>query len=214
MTLLLDSADLGDVTRAAELGLVRGVTTNPTLMRKVTDDPLRHLGALLHEVDLPDVYYQPSGAYGPLLPEAEKAWALDERRVVLKLPTTTAGVVVAAAMVRRGGRVSLTAAQSPTAMVVAESVGAVSVIPYLDRAQRDLRTDPHLVRALAAVRRGTTGIVAASVKSPGQVLQAFDEGADAVTAGLDVLSGLLAHPAGLEAERAFADEFADSGEEA
>ena len=207
MALLVDSADLRDAARAAELGFVQGVTTNPTLMRKITDDPLRHLGALLAAVELPHIYYQPCGQYGSALLEAEKAWAQDEERVVLKVPATPTGAALAGTLVRRGAAVSLTAAQSPQAMIVAESIGCASVIPYVDRAQRDLRTDSHLVQALATARRGSTAIVAASVKSPGQLLQAWSDGADSVTAPMDVLEGLLAHPASLEAEYAFAAEY-------
>jgi transaldolase len=207
MSILLDSASLSDATAAAGLGFVRGVTTNPTLMRSETADPLGRLAELLATVDFAEIYYQPTGAYGPLREEAEKAFRLDDQRVVLKLPATPDGVALAGAAVRLGARVSLTAAQSPQAMVVAESIGATAGIPYVDRAQRDLRVGPDLVRALARVRRGPTRIVAASVKSAGQLLQAYEDGADAVTAPLAVLETLLHHPAALEAEHAFAAEY-------
>ena len=208
-TILLDSADPTDVAAAVELGFVRGVTTNPTLMRKVTDDPVRHAGELLSRFDVPVVYYQPTGAGDPA-DEAREVWALDKDRVVVKLPATPGGVAVAAGLVRDGVRVSLTAAQSAQAMIVAESVGCASVIPYVDRAQRDQRTDNHLVRALARVRRGPTAIVAASIKSTGQLSQAVEDGADAVSAPLPVLTAILTHPAALEAELAFAAEYPGS----
>jgi transaldolase len=207
MTILLDSASLSDAAAAAGLGFVRGITTNPTLMRAQTTDPLGRLADLLATVDFADIFYQPTGAYGPLREEAEKAFGLDEERVVLKLPATPDGAALAGATARLGARVSLTAAQAAQAMVVAESIGATAVIPYVDRAQRDLRVETRLVRALARVRRGPTRIVAASVKSPGQLLQAYEDGADAVTAPLPVLEDLLRHPAALEAEHAFAAEY-------
>ncbi len=207
MSIILDSANLDDAVRAAQLGFIRGITTNPSLMRRETDDPLGQLGRLLKSVDLSEIFYQPTGAYGAMESEAAKAWSLDEARVVLKLPATPAGVVVAAEMVRRGAKVSLTAVQSPHAMIVAESVGCVAVIPYLDRSLRDLGTDQHLIASMARVRRGSTRIVAASVKSVGQFLWAFHEGADAVTAPLSVLEELLTHPASTAAERQFAEEY-------
>lgn len=207
MGILLDSASVDDAIRAADLGFVRGITTNPTLMRRETADPLRQAAELLRTVAFPEVYYQPTGAYGPLRQEAEKAFALDEERVVLKLAATNDGVALAGAMVGLGARVALTAAQAPHAMAVAESIGAVAVIPYVDRALRDLRTDARLIQSLVRIRRGSTRIVAASVKNAGQFLQAYQDGADAVTAPLPVLEGLLGHPAGLEAERDFASEY-------
>lgn len=207
MALLLDSADLNDVSAAAGLGFVTGVTTNPTLLRQVTAEPVKHLAELLGATDVPDVYYQPTGAHGDLLDEALEAWTLDPERIVLKVPATPGGAVLAARLVARGARVSLTAAQSPNAMIVAEAIGCASVIPYVDRAWRDPRIGNDLVRSLAGVRRGATLIVAASVKNAGQFTQAFADGADAVTAPLSVLEQVLNHPAGLEAEQAFAGEY-------
>jgi transaldolase len=107
----------------------------------------------------------------------------------------------------RGIRVSITAAQMPTAMIIAEATGCEAVIPYVDRAWRDERTENHLVKALARVRRGDTRIIAASVKNIGQFVEAFADGADGVSAPLAVLESLLSHPAALEAERAFLEEY-------
>ncbi|MFC4117848.1 transaldolase family protein [Nonomuraea zeae] len=213
MGLYLDSAGLDDAAAAAGLGFVRGITTNPTLMRKETGDPLRHLRDLLAAVDLPEIYYQPTGAYGALQEEAEEAWSADKDRVVLKLPATPGGAALAGTLVRQGARVALTAAQTPHAMIVAESMGCAAVIPYLDRAVRDLRTDAELIRSLAGLRRGSTRVIAASVKNAGQVLQAFASGADAVTTPLQVLRELLRHPASIEAELAFAQEYRTAGKE-
>ena len=58
----LDSANQDDVRTAKEAGLIRGVTTNPALMRKFTDDPLRHCSDLLAKIDQLEFYYQPSGS--------------------------------------------------------------------------------------------------------------------------------------------------------
>jgi transaldolase len=207
MTVLLDSADLNDVSAAAALGFVTGVTTNPTLLRQVTDDPLEHAAELLAATDFPEVYYQPTGAHGELFDEALQAWKLAPERIVLKVPATPDGAVLARRLVREGVTVSLTAAQSPNAMIIAEAVGAASVIPYVDRAWRDPRIGNDLVRQLAGLRRKNTRVVAASVKNAGQFTQAFADGADAVTAPLSVLTQVLVHPAALEAEQAFAGEY-------
>lgn len=205
--ILLDSANLDDIARARALGFVRGVTTNPTLMRKEADDPRRHLERIAAAVEPLELFYQPTGAQASLADEADAVFRLD-RRIVLKLPATPDGVALAGAMVGRGAAVALTAVQSAPAMIVAEAIGCTAVIPYVDRALRDVRTDPQLVSALARLRRRReTRIVAASIKSVGQFVTAFLDGADAVTAPLAVLEALLAHPAALEAERQFAAEY-------
>jgi transaldolase len=208
MTILLDSASLEDISRATALGFVRGITTNPTLLRKETDDPLGHAVRILRAAEVPEFYYQPTGAYGSLREEAERAFRLDPARVVLKLPATPEGAALAGTMVRQGARVALTAVQSPQAMIVAEAIGCVAVIPYVDRALRDLRSARRLVAALAEIRRRReTRIVAASIKNVGQFADAFCDGADAVTAPLAVLEALLSHPAALEADQQFAGEY-------
>ncbi|HEY7104333.1 MAG TPA: transaldolase family protein [Mycobacteriales bacterium] len=207
MAIYLDSADPDDLVTATEMGFVTGVTTNPSLMHAATEDPLKHAAQLLAAADLVEFFYQPTGAYGSPLDEALAARDLDPQRVVLKLMATPAGVRLAGTLVARGARVALTAAQTPVTMAVAEAAGCVAVIPYVDRAWRDGRTESHLVRALAELRRSGTRIVAASVKNVGQLTQAFVDGADAVSAPLDVLEQVLDHPAGVEAEQAFAAEY-------
>ncbi|MFI6292809.1 transaldolase family protein [Nonomuraea sp. NPDC050790] len=210
MNIYLDSARKEDAEAAVRLGFVGGMTTNPTLMRKVTDDPLQHAKELLAATDFAEFYYQPSGRYASALEEAETAWSLDPDRVVLKIPATPGGATLARHLRDRNVPVALTAAQSPSTMAVAEALGCLAVIPYLDRAWRDQRTPSDLVARLAATRRKNTRIVAASVKHAGQFAAAFAEGADAVTAPLAVLEELLAHPAALEAERAFAAEYGEA----
>lgn len=207
MAIYLDSADPDDLATAAEMGFVTGVTTNPTLMHAATEDPLKHAAQLLAAAELVEFFYQPTGAYGSALEEALAARDLDPERVVLKLMATPAGLRLAGILVAKGARVALTAAQTPVTMAVAEAAGCVAVIPYVDRAWRDARTESHLVRALAGVRRADTRIVAASIKNVGQLTQAFVDGADTVSAPLDVLRQVLDHPAPGEAEQAFAAEF-------
>ncbi len=203
MTFLLDSADIDDVKRASDLGYVTGLTTNPTLMRASTDRPLDHLARILQATNLPAVYYQPTGIYGSQYEESLAARDLDAKRVVIKLSPTSAGVTIARRLSAANIPTALTAAQSPSAMLLAETIGCCCVIPYVDRGNRDARVGDNLVRRLATVRRGKTLILAASVKSVAQVAQAFLEGADAVTTSLSVLAELTAFPPSVEADETF-----------
>lgn len=210
MTILLDSASLEEAQAAAKLGFVQGITTNPTLMRKETTEPLSHLAALLERFAAGDVYYQPTGVLGDPVSEAGRAWELDPERVILKLLATPTGVASAVELMRRGARVALTAAQTPQAMAVACAIGCIAVIPYVDRATRDPSTTPRLVAELATIRNADVRIVAASIKSIGQLVEALHDGADAVSAPLTVLTELLRHPATLSVQEDFASVFADS----
>jgi transaldolase len=204
MTILLDSALADEAEAAHTLGFVQGITTNPLLMRAATNDPLEHLGVLLGKFPAGDVYYQPCGLYGDPLSEAERAWKMAPDRVTIKILATLDGAKMAAELTRQGASVALTAAQSPAVMAVARSLGAMAVIPYVDRAMRDQRTDRDLVAALARLRRPPVRIIAASIKNVGQLVGALNDGADAVSAPLAVLVDLVSHPATEDAARAFA----------
>jgi transaldolase len=145
----LDSASLSDIAAAMESGFVTGVTTNPKLMRIETFDPLAHLRRILKEFDAIDVYYQPTGYDEDHQSEASTAVSIASDRVVVKVPATTRGIALASNLITQGARVSLTAAQYPEAMLLAEAAGCESVIPYVDRAQRDPSVPSRLVASLA-----------------------------------------------------------------
>ncbi len=206
MAILLDSASLDDAAAAAALGFVRGITTNPALMARETKQPLAHLEQLLQVVAEGPVCYQPTrpGA-ADMEREAREALALDPARVVAKLPATLEAVSLAARLHDEGYRCALTAVYAPAQALLAHEAGCAWVIPYVDRAAR--HSAGHVVEELAAVleRLGSeTRVLAASLKTPVQVTDAVLDGADDITAPLDVIRALPAHPLTESAVREFA----------
>jgi transaldolase len=106
-----------------------------------------------------------------------------------------------------GIRCALTAVYSPAQALLAHEVGCVWVIPYVDRAARHSDGSMAGVEALAAILtrlQSSTRILAASLKTTSQVVDAILHGAHDVTAPLDVLRGLPAHPLTESAVREFA----------
>jgi transaldolase len=202
MTLFLDSADLGDIASIEAMGIIRGITMNPTLLRPHTDDPLKHLRTVL-DVFPGQVMYQPTKVDRDPLGEALRAHEFDSKRVIAKIPVTQVDLPVAAELVRRGVPVALTAALVSSHMLVCEAIGGTYLIPYVDRAARDPRCTPHLVREMALVRRGPVTIVAASIKSAAQALEARVEGADVISAPATVIRDLINNPMSEEAARDF-----------
>lgn len=206
MAILLDSASLDEAAAAAALGFVRGVTTNPALMAKATQEPLAHLEQLLQVFAQGPVCYQPTRP-GPaeMEREAREALALDPSRVVAKLPATLEAISLAARLHDEGYRCALTAVYSPAQALLAHEAGCAWVIPYVDRAAR--HSAGHVVEELAAVleRVGSeTRVLAASLKTSQQVTDAVLDGADDITAPLDVIRALPAHPLTESAVREFA----------
>ena len=206
MAILLDSASVEDAEAAAELGFVHGITTNPALMARATKQPLAHLERLLVAFPNGPVCYQPTRtSYADMDDEARAAAALAPDRVVAKLPATLDAIRLAAALTDDGIRCALTAVYSPAQALLAHEVGCVWVIPYVDRAAR--HSADGVVASLAAVLtrlQSSTRILAASLKSAPQVVDSILHGAHDITAPLDVLRGLPAHPLTESAVREFA----------
>ena len=206
MTILLDSASLEDAAQAAALAFVRGITTNPALMARETREPLAHLERLLGVFPGGPVCYQPTRTpAGEMEREAREALALDPARVVAKLPATLEAATLAARLHDDGFRCALTAVYSPAQALLAHEAGCAWIIPYADRAAR--HSAGHVVEELWAVleRLGSeTRVMAASLKTAQQVTDAILDGADDVTAPLDVIRALPAHPLTESAVREFA----------
>jgi len=206
MAILLDSASIDDAAAAAELGFVHGITTNPALMAKATKEPLAHLERLLTAFPSGPICYQPTRtSYAEMDDEARAAAAIAPARVVAKLPATLEAITLAAALKQDGIRCALTAVYSPAQALLAHETGCVWVIPYVDRAAR--HSAGHVIEELAAVLarvRSGTRILAASLKTSQQVVDAVIAGAQDITAPLDVLRGLPAHPLTESAVREFA----------
>ena len=207
MAVLLDSASLEDAATAAELGFVSGITTNPTLMARETAQPLAHLDGLLAVFPRGPICYQPtSSTFSEILDEARAASALAPQRIVIKLPATLEAIRVATPLVGDGVSCALTAVYSPAQALLAHETGCKWVIPYVDRAARQ-SVGGLVVDALAAILerlQSGTRILAASLKSAPQVVDAILHGAHDITAPLDVLLGLPAHPLTESAVREFA----------
>jgi len=208
MAILLDSASVDDAASASELGFVTGITTNPALMARETKEPLTHLERLLAAFPSGPVCYQPTRtSYAEMKDEARAAAALAPDRVVAKLPATLDAVKLAAALTDDGIRCALTAVYSPAQALLAHEVGCVWVIPYVDRATRHSVGGLVVVDALAAILarlQSSTRILAASLKSGPQVVDSILHGAHDITASLEVLRGLPAHPLTESAVRQFA----------
>ncbi len=208
MAVLLDSASVDDAAAAAELGFVHGITTNPALMARETKEPLAHLERLLAAFPSGPICYQPTRtSYAEMNDEARAAAALAPDRVVAKLPATLDAIKLAAALTDDGIRCALTAVYSPAQALLAHEVGCVWIIPYVDRAARHSDGGLAVVDSLAAILarlQSSTRILAASLKSSPQVVDSILHGSHDITAPLEVLRGLPAHPLTESAVREFA----------
>ncbi len=152
MTILLDSASIDDAVAAAELGFVRGITTNPALMARETKEPLAHLERLLAAFPDGPVCYQPTRtSFEAMQDEARAAASLAPDRVVAKLPATLDAVRLAVVLKGEGIGCALTAVYSPAQALLAHEAGCIWIIPYVDRAARHSDGGLTVVDSLAAM---------------------------------------------------------------
>ncbi|HEX5642978.1 MAG TPA: transaldolase family protein [Thermoleophilia bacterium] len=206
MAILLDSASLDDAAAAARLGFVRGITTNPALMARETKEPLAHLARLLEAFPGGPICYQPTRSdHVAMAEQARAAAALAPDRVVAKLPATLEAITLAVELREEGIDSALTAVYSPAQALLAHEAGCMWIIPYVDRAARH-SAGAVVVEQAAILEQldSPTRILAASLKTAPQVVESILDGAHDITAPLDVLRALPAHPLTESAVREFA----------
>lgn len=193
---MLDSASLRDVERASVLGLLSGITTNPSLLRKEGAPPLEQLSDLLDTAEVP-VFFQPTEANTQVArDQLAQARALDPDRVRAKLPFSDAYLPLIGEASDEGLPFAVTAVYSLGQAVAASELGAGWIIPYVDRARRLLEDGETLLSRLRALLDridSPTKILAASIKSPQQAEAAFLDGADLLTLPANVLAELPRH---------------------
>ena len=202
----LDSAHPEDAREASQLGFVAGVTTNPSLVAKVGDEPLAVLAEVLAAFPGP-VFYQPaSSEVNPAEEEARRAFASSPGQVTIKLPARGDFARLAARLTAAEVPCALTAVYTPAQALVARAAGCRWVIPYFDRARRLMPEVDSVVAELAsALATDPAGprILAASVKSPEQAVRVLADGAAAASVPLAVLRELPEHELSLAAIREF-----------
>lgn len=218
MALYVDSAYVEEVAQIAAAYPVTGVTTNPTLrlaafergQRLSEEDLLREL---LRVVPGP-VFMQPAApdAEG-LIAQATQLANLDSARVVIKLPANSAGLAATLPLGRAGVRFALTAVYAPAQAYAGAMAGAEWLIPYFDRMRRSgldpeqRLTDMHSLLASQTLPANTR-ILAASLKSAEDIVQALLAGADDITAPPDVIRALAEDPLSQAAIAHFDDDAA------
>lgn len=190
MQLLLDSAILDEARQAAEWGWVSGATTNPTLLAKSSLPPaktLKELGRLFKG----QIFYQLTGeSVETMQKEAALAADILGGQLVLKIPATELGFQAAA---RLSGEytVAITSLYTPAQALAAHAAGARYALYYHNRAKRLLPDGAELASRLTqALAQTDTQVVAASLKSPEELIESRMSGVPILSAPLNVLAAL------------------------
>jgi len=206
MSLFLDSAVAADARQAMALGFVSGITTNPALLAKTGREPADVIAELADICPGP-IFYQLNA---PTLEqrEAEARRILGLRpNIALKIAMTTENLALAAKFTQEGVEVGMTASYSAAQTYLTCEAGVAYSIAYVNRSTRLQGDGLALVAQMRAVVDACdteTTIMVASLKSPGEVVQAVAAGAHHVTIPLPLLLEMGNHPLSDQAIAEFA----------
>jgi TalC/MipB family fructose-6-phosphate aldolase len=199
MALYVDSAYLKDVEEICTAFPVAGVTTNPAILLAAIerDQRLSDVEVLRHLLDLCSgpVFMQPTASDAEGLRAAAQRYVeVDPARVVLKLPMNAVGMKAAMLLARENTQFSFTAVATVAQAYCGMLAGSAWIIPYFGRLRRSGVDPCQVIADIARVmssQMGAARILAASVKSPGDVVEATLAGAHDVTAPPEVIRTLI-----------------------
>ncbi|MDX1566721.1 MAG: fructose-6-phosphate aldolase [Longimicrobiales bacterium] len=218
MKIFLDTADVDEIRRAADAGLIDGVTTNPSLMAKfLADDeePADHFLRICEAVDGP-VSAEVVAIEADAMVDEGKRLAEIHDNIVVKCPLTEDGLVACSRLRAEDIRVNVTLCFSPSQALLAAKAGATYISPFLGRID-DISGDG--IDLLAQIRQiydnydVDTEILAASLRHPRHFVESALIGADVATLPVKVLYQLLQHPKTDEGLESFLADWKGLGKE-
>jgi transaldolase len=196
MKLFVDTSSVKDIKALAELGIIDGVTTNPSLMAKEGGDPRQILKEICRIVQGPVSGEVVATDAEGMIREGRELAALDPH-VVVKVPFTREGVKACKALSSEGTPVNVTLIFSATQALLAAKVGASYVSPFVGRLD-DIATDGmHLIEEIVEIFDNYefgTEVLVASCRHPIHIVTAARLGADICTCPPAVLDQLFKHP--------------------
>jgi len=200
MKFFIDTANLNQIKEANELGILDGVTTNPSLMAKEGikghDAVFNHYKTICEMVNGDISAEVVSTDFATIIEEGKKLAAIHSN-IVVKVPMIKEGVKAIKWFTDNGIRTNCTLVFSAGQAILAAKAGAAYVSPFIGRIDDSGWDGMQLIEQIAtiyAVQGYKTEILAASIRSPNHIIRAAELGADVITSPLDSILGLLKHP--------------------
>ncbi len=200
MKFFLDTANLDQIREAQDLGVLDGVTTNPSLMAKEgikgRENILNHYLKICEIVDGEVSAEVISTDYEGMIKEGDELAALNPQ-IVVKVPVIRDGIKAIKYFSDKGIKTNCTLCFSPGQALLAAKAGATFISPFVGRLD-DISSDGidlvYKISNLYSYYGYETQIIAASVRHTMHIMQCTEAGADVVTCPLDAILGLLKHP--------------------
>jgi transaldolase len=196
MKIFLDTASLKEIREGAALGLVDGVTTNPTHLAKESGEPDEILRQICQAVDGPISAEVVATDFEGMVREG-RHWAGLHKNIVVKCPCTWDGLKATRALTSEGHRVNMTLVFSATQALLAAKAGARFVSPFVGRLDDIATPGMELVADIVQIFDNydyDCEVLAASLRSPIHVVEAARVGAHIGTMPFTVFQSLVKHP--------------------
>ena len=196
MKLFVDTGNLKEIEALASLGILDGVTTNPSLLAKESGDYREILKKICQTVRGPVSAEVVTTSAADMIAEGRSLAKIDEH-IVVKVPFTKDGVKACRTLAGEGMKVNVTLIFSATQAWIAAKVGATFVSPFVGRLDDIGTTGMNLVREIVDIFDNfefATEVLVASVRNPIHIVEAARMGADVVTVPAAVIEQCFKHP--------------------
>ncbi|HLZ86808.1 MAG TPA: fructose-6-phosphate aldolase [Puia sp.] len=200
MKFFIDTADLAQIKEANDLGILDGVTTNPSLMAKVgikgEAAVVNHYKTIAELVDGDVSAEVVSTEFKAIIEEGKKLHAIHPN-IVVKVPMIKEGIKALKWFSDNGIKTNCTLCFSAGQAILAAKAGANYISPFIGRIDDSSWDGLELIEQIAeiyAIQGYETEILAASIRSPLHIVKCAEAGADVITSPLESILGLLKHP--------------------
>jgi transaldolase len=196
MKFFIDSGDMNEIKKATSMGLVDGVTTNPSLLAKSGKSMKKALAEICEIVDGPISGEVLAVEYEEILREGREI-AKIHKNMVVKVPLILEGLRAVKTFHGEGIRTNVTLCFSANQALLAAKAGASYISPFIGRIDDISHEGMQLIEQILTIYQNyafQTEVLVASVRSPTHVLQAAQLGADICTMPFKVIEQLAQHP--------------------
>jgi transaldolase len=196
MKLFVDTGNLKEIEQLALLGIIDGVTTNPSLMAKESGDYRKTMKEICQIVQGPVSAEVLATDFEGMIREGRDLATIDEH-IVVKVPFTRDGVRACRTLTREGLKVNVTLVFSAAQALLAAKVGATMVSPFVGRLDDVGQTGMNLIHEIIEMYRNypfKTEVLVASTRHPIHIVEAAKMGADICTCPAKVIDQLFKHP--------------------
>jgi len=196
MKFFIDTANIAEIKEAASMGVLDGVTTNPSLVAKEGKEFRKLLEEICAIVDGPISAEVLATEYEGIMKEARELSKI-HRNIVVKVPLIKEGLKAVKSLKAEGIRTNVTLCFSPNQALLAAKAGAYFISPFIGRLDDISHTGMDLIRQVVTIYRNykyDTQVLVASIRHPLHVVEAALIGADICTMPFKVIESLIRHP--------------------